>query len=548
MSKSLLQNRLSACAEQRPDAIAIVMGEERVTFGELERRSNQLARQLIDCGVRRGDRVGVVMHKCPDAIIGFLGALKADCAYVPMDPSSPVARLEKIIQACEPRCLLGAGAAANAIEQLVSSSDRRGAMPVGWLGLGSPLSSHFVPAFARNDLLARSDGTLDYRNDPDDPAHILFTSGSTGVPKGVVITHANVSHFVSWGITYFGISPSDRNSGHSPLQFDLSTFDIYGTLSAGATLYLVPPELNLVPKKLADFIRANELTQWFSAPAILNHMAKFDAVAPNDFPALKRLLWCGEVFPTPALIHWMKRLPHVTFTNLYGPTEATIASSYYTVPQCPTDDKAVIPIGVPCEGESLHVLDDALAPVPVGETGWLYIEGVGLSPGYWQDPEKTDAAFVTNHKLSCAPARIYRTGDLARIGPDGLVYYLGRADSQIKCRGYRIELGEIESALNAIEGLRECAVVAVQTGGLEGNAICCAFVPVEGGDASPALLRRELAKVLPGYMLPSQWMQYDMLPKNSNGKIDRPQLRKRFEQSEELTTPAPAGAGARRYI
>jgi non-ribosomal peptide synthetase component F len=323
---------------------------------------------------------------------------------------------------------------------------------------------------------------------------------------------------------------SDRTSGHSPLHFDLSTFDIFGTLAVGAQLHLIPPELNILPNKLAEFIRTTELTQWFSVPSILNYMAKFDVVQSNDFPALRRLLWCGEVFPTPALVYWMKRLPKVTFTNLYGPTEATIASSYYTVPKCPENDKAAVPIGRGCEGEELLVLDEELRPVSPGEVGELYIRGVGLSPGYWRDPEKTRAAFLPNPQGTQPADRIYKTGDLARVGDDGLVYYLGRADSQIKSRGYRIELGEIETALSALDVLRESAVVAVPTDGFEGNVICCAYVPVSSAQVTMAGLRKQLSRVVPAYMLPSRWKAFDKLPQNANGKIDRRKLKEEFQR------------------
>ena len=267
----------------------------------------------------------------------------------------------------------------------------------------------------------------------------------------MVITHSNVASFVEWSTKYFGTSPSDRISRQPPLHFDLSTFDIYGTLSNGAQLYLVTPEQCLLPHKLAEFIRSSELTQWFSVPSLLNYMAGLDVVKENDFPSMKRLLWCGEPFPTPALIYWMKRLPHVSFTNLYGPTETTIASSYYRVPECPADNKQLIPIGTACEGEELLVLDDDLKPLAPGEVGQLYIGGVGLSPGYWRDPEKTRAVFLANPYSQNPNDRIYKTGDLASTGPDGLVYVHGRSDSQIKSRGYRIELGEIEKELTPLK-------------------------------------------------------------------------------------------------
>ena len=231
-----------------------------------------------------------------------------------------------------------------------------------------------------------------------------------------------------------------------------------------------------MPNNLADFIRRSELTQWFSVPSVLNFMAKFDVVKVNDFPRLKRVLWCGEVFPTPALMYWMKRLPSATFTNLYGPTETTIASSFYTVPSCPENPRESIPIGAACKGEQLLVLGEDLKPVPPGETGDLYIGGSGLSPGYWRDPQKTAEAFIRRPGTSDPADRIYKTGDLAQMDADGLAYYVGRADSQIKSRGYRIELGEIEAALNAVEGLKECAVVAIPSEGFEGTTICCAYV------------------------------------------------------------------------
>jgi amino acid adenylation domain-containing protein len=433
----------------------------------------------------------------------------------------------KILDSCEPRLILGSAAAAKLLADLRTTQTSLASIPFGWME-SEPLAG--VPAaFTRADVERQPPEPLAYENTPADPAHILFTSGSTGTPKGVVVTHSNVAHYVDWATRYFAPTSSDRMSGHSPLHFDLSTYDIYGTLAAGASLYMVPPELNLLPSKLAAFIRERQLTQWFSVPSALTHMARFDVVAFGDFPALKRILWCGEVLPTPTLIYLMKRLPHVTFTNLYGPTEATIASSYYTFKDCPGDELAPLPIGIPCSGERLLVLDANLAPVPQGRVGELYILGVGLSPGYWRDPEQTRAAFLPNPRGTAPFDRLYRTGDLARLGEDGLLYFVGRADTQIKHRGYRIELGEVEAALNALDYLRECAVVAVNAAGFEGSAICCAYVPVSGPEITPVRLRRDLSKVLPGYMLPSRWSALAALPKNASGKIDRRKLKEKFE-------------------
>jgi amino acid adenylation domain-containing protein len=518
----LIQDTVFDQAERQPEAVAALFNQQRVTYSELEESGNRLARVLKTAGCQKGDRVGILLPKSIPALVGMLGTLKAGCVYVPMDTASPAPRLAKIIDAAEPRCILVTGATAHLLNDSVPDPSLRKSIRVGSMEPGAPVEGN--SAFSWDDLSSVSPLPVSSDSRPDDAAHILFTSGSTGTPKGVVITHANVLHFLTWANRYFGTVASDRISCHPPLHFDLSTFDIWGTFLAGAQLHLVSHEVSMLPHQIADFIRRNELTQWFSVPSALKYMAQFDVVRFNDFPSLKRLLWCGEALPAPTLIYWMKRLPAVTFTNLYGPTETTIASSYYTVPRCPESETSEIPIGTGCDGEELIVLDEALQTVGAEEIGDLYIRGVGLSPGYWKDPRKTESVFLADAKFG----RIYKTGDLARIGKDGLVYLLGRADSQIKSRGYRIELGEIENALNAMGLLRECAVVAVKTDGFEGMEICCAYVPAPGVDLAPSDLRQGLTRVLPSYMLPSRWMVFSELPLNANGKIDRPSLGNHF--------------------
>jgi len=536
---ALLQQYLIEQAERSPQSLALVASEERVTYAELEQESNRIARLLKDVGCRSGDCVCLLVPKAPYSILGMLGVLKAGGIYVPVDIATPAPRVQRIVTASAARLLLAAEPARPLLEELCAQP----APAVGFLDSASPEGENFQPLFSAEDWTGYSAEPLPSFRTTDDVAHILFTSGSTGIPKGVPILHRNVIRFVEWAVRYFGIGPSDRNSGHSPLHFDLSTFDIYGTLAAGAELHLVPPALSLLPHKLAAFIRDAELTQWFSVPSVLTYMAKFDALSDQDFPSLRKLLWCGEVLPTPTLIYWMERLPHVQFTNLYGPTETTIASSYYRVPHRPVSDTEPIPIGAACEGEELYVLDEALRPVPPREIGEIYIGGAGLSPGYWRDEEKTGAAFVPNPLVNDPSAHIYRTGDRGSIGEGGLLYFHGRADSQIKSRGYRIDLGEIEAALNAIVGIRESAAVGVESDGFEGTAICCAYAPAEGSVINPRKLRGELARVLPSYMLPQRWLSVAGLPKNVNGKIDRRELKERFV-AQAVAASAHAAGGA----
>jgi amino acid adenylation domain-containing protein len=527
----LLQDWVTVQAGRRPGAVAVALKGEALRYGELETISNQLAATLKEAGCRRGDRVGLLMPKSPMAIAAVIGIYKADCVYVPLDPAGPAARLAMLVGACGARCLLASGVAVQVLDEVLRLLQSGEPPAIGWMDERPAGNVRFTTTFSLQDVRnARGAPPSGRASRGGDAAHILFTSGSTGTPKGVVITHANVVRFVEWATRYFGMSSADRVSGHPPLHFDLSVFDIFGSFAAGAALHLVPAEASLLPNKLAEWIRASGVTQWFSVPSALQYMARFDVVGFNDFPALKRLLWCGEVLPTSSLVYWMKRLPHVRFTNLYGPTETTIASSYYTVPRCPEDERVAIPIGSPCEGEELLVLNEALRPVSPGEAGDLYIRGAGLSPGYWNDPEKSRQAFFPAPGGVGPSDRIYRTGDLARVGDDGLVYFLGRADSQIKSRGYRIELGEIEAALNATGILAECAVIALAAGGFENVTICCAYAARDGRDVTPAEVRTQLRAIVPGYMIPSRWMALRELPKNVNGKIDRRALKEALQE------------------
>ena len=530
--KGLLQDWVTQQAQRRPEAVAVVLGAEILTYGQLEMASNQLARLLIEVGCQKGDRVCFLMPKSPAAIVTMIGILKAGCIHVPLDAASPPLRTRRILESCENRWILAAGQVLPLLSELLHDPSYRTRISVGWLQHQKPSTSSLPVEWSMDDVALMESTPLPQHASSADPAHILFTSGSTGMPKGVVITHSNVVHFVEWGLRHFGIDSSDRLSGHTPLHFDLSTFDVFGTFAAGAELHMLPHEAALSPLMLAEFIRNEELTQWFSVPSVLNYMSKFDVVKFRDFPLLRRVLWCGEVLPSPVLCYWMRRLPHARFTNLYGPTETTIASSFYDVLACPTDERGSIPIGKACDGEELMILNQNLRPVSSAEIGDLYIGGVGLSPGYWRDPEKTAAAFIHDPRSDNPNDRIYRTGDLARRCADGLVYFIGRNDTQIKSRGYRIELGEIEAALSSLACLQESAVVVIDRGGFEGWLICCAYVEQPGSHSTPSGLRKELERQIPSYMIPVRWMASPALPKNANGKIDRPKLKELFLEAE----------------
>lgn len=530
--KRLIQHWITEQAARCPDASAVVMKNRVLTYRELDAKSTQLARLLKKRKCREGDRICFMIPKSPEAYISIFGILKADCIYVPLDPDGPIERSLKMVQKAGATWILASGLVWEKIDKLVSNLNKP-EVSVGWMGPeASAKRLKIKPEFYSGELSALSNDPPEYKNSPDSPAHILFTSGSTGEPKGVVNTHANDIQFIHWAVDYFGITSDDRLSGHPPLHFDMSHLDLYSAVATGAELHPVLPQNSVFPKFTAEFIRERKLTQWFSVPSVLSLMANMDVVKINDFPDLRRIMWCGEVLATSSLIYLMKRLPHVKFTNLYGPTETTIASSYYTVPGCPATETASIPIGKACGNEKLHVLDDNRNPVDSMQVGELYISGEGVGGGYWNDSEKTKAAFLPNPFSDVPDDLMYKTGDLAEIDEFGMTYFHGREDNQIKSRGYRIEPGEVENALHSLHMTLECAVVGVPSQEFGSPILGCGFVPLSEMTTDIKQIKNKLKELLPEYMIPIMWKEFNVLPKNKNGKIDRRLIRDKFLQDE----------------
>jgi non-ribosomal peptide synthetase component F len=443
---SQLQNWVTLQAETRPHAPAVVAGDERVNYGQLEALSNQLARLLKDAGCTRSDRIGLLMEKSPVALIAVLAIHKANCILVPLDPATPPPMLAAILDSCSSRYLLAGGSVVGVLDRLFARTGAAGTVPVGWLGCGGPAAQSFAPKFLISDARAYSAAPFRSEADPREPARILYMFDASGTPRGTVATHANIIAFVEWARRYFGISTADRVAGQSSLHADLSAFDIFGTFAAGGELHLIPTELNERPHRVVEFVRASELTQWTCDSSILDYAASFDLLRSRDFPTLKRLLWSSDAFSTSSLIYLMNRLPHVTFTRLYGRTETTIASGYHTIRNTPANPAEEIPIGAGCDGDRLFVLDASFESVPDGEIGDLYVGGAGVSPGYWNDPELTDGSFVEHSVYG----RLFRTGDLARVGRDGLVYFQGRAQTCV-CDSMRKRVKPRADAAKATE-------------------------------------------------------------------------------------------------
>jgi amino acid adenylation domain-containing protein len=517
----LLQHLLRNAAQARTDQPAVVDGSRTFTYGQLDAQSNRLARLLHKRGVARGDRVGLYLEKSAESIVAIYAVLKAGAVYVPLDPQAPVSRLAYVTRNCDIRWLLTGSETAGNWADLI----RQAPQIQGLVVLNSEVENQLelagqVTLLNRGSIEAQLDAPLLIAGISNDLAYILYTSGSTGDPKGVMLSHRNALAFVDWAVEKYGVRADDRLSNHAPLHFDLSVFDIYAAARSGATLVLVPPEISVFPIEVARFIEHNEITVWYSVPSLLSRLSEKAKLAEGALPRLRTILFAGEVFPVKYLRRLMLQLPHVRFSNLYGPTETNVCT-WYDVSRAPDETSEPIPIGEAIGDVEVFAINDDGTPAARGEVGELLVRGTTVMQGYWNDPERTGRSLVPDPLGR--PGFAYRTGDLVREDDDGCFRLLGRRDAQIKSRGYRIELGEIESALYRHAAVDECAVIAVPDDMITNRLV--AFVVLRREVDAVALVRW-CAEIIPRYMIPEAFEFHDALPKTSTGKIDRQQLAK----------------------
>jgi amino acid adenylation domain-containing protein len=503
----LIHQLLEQSAAECPDSPALVDGGRQLTYAELDASANQLAQHLVELGVRRGDRVALYLDKSADSIVGIYGVLKAGAAYVPLDPQAPTSRLAYIASNAGIRVLLTGVDKAEEVSRLRAEAPRITDAVV----LNDPA--------VREGLAARSGEAPRVPAIEGDLAYILYTSGSTGVPKGVMLSHGNCLAFVKWAVEEFGVTAEDRLSSHAPLHFDLSTFDLYAAALAGAPVVLVPAQTSVFPSQVRTFIEAQGITVWYSVPSILTMLVLRGGLTTESCPGLRTILFAGEVFPTRYLRQLTELLPHVRFANLYGPTETNVCTWHEVRPL--DDGDEAIPIGRAIDGVDVYALNDAGQRAGVGEEGELYVRGPTVMQGYLGDPEKTAARLVPDPLGDIIHQPTYRTGDLVTLTASGAYRFLGRRDEQIKSRGYRIELGDIETAIYAHPAVSECAVVAVPDEIVTNRVL--AYVSLSG-PLDAGSLTQFCAERLPHYMVPERFEFADELPRTSTGKVDRRSL------------------------
>jgi L-proline---[L-prolyl-carrier protein] ligase len=499
------------------------LGKPALRYSELERASRALAAQLVAWGIGRGDRVAILVPKSIEAVISIWGVLRSGAAYVPIDPNGPARRAAQIAADCDVQVVLASGDRGEIADEVRKAVSR--ARFVRVQGEGEIRGAHQLPALDVPGAGARVDLPVPCAQDL---AYILYTSGSTGTPKGVMISHGASMAFVRWAAEKTRLRADDVLSGHAPFHFDLSVFDLFASVCAGAKLTILDEETVRFPMAAASALEQEGLTVWYSVPGALRAMLRSGRLAERSLDRLRVVVFAGEIYPV-AEVHALQRaLPGATLFNWYGPTETNVCTYWQVPPDGSWSDEST-PIGVLCEGQEGVVVDDALQVVPDGVQGELLISGPTLMSGYWgvSEPSK----FVPDPRNPAGGKRFYRTGDLVAREPGGVHRYHGRRDGMLKVRGYRIEVAEVEAAIFRCAAVSDGAIVAVESD--RGEIALHAFVVAsEGALLDLRALRRQLAAELPSQMIPAHFWPLDVLPITSTGKLDRQSLMKRAQAVE----------------
>jgi len=494
---------LEATAERKPDKVAFSDADTSLTFGQVYDQARSVATALHRAGYYKKPVV-VFMRKQPATLAAFFGAIYAGCYYVPLDDEMPRHRIELIFQTLEPGALI----CDETTQALAAELDYKGQVYTY-----ESLAHGQIDEAALSRIRAQQ---LDI-----DPIYIVFTSGSTGVPKGVMACHRSVIDYIEHLCDVLKFDETTVFGNQTPLYFDAYLKEVIPTLKYGATTVLIPKQLFMFPIKLVEFLNErgiNTLCWVVSALTMISSFRTFDTVKPEH---LRTIAFASEVFPMKQFKRWKEALPNCRFVNLYGPTETTGICCYYEVDR-EFQDNETLPIGGPFPNTQILLLDENDKVPEVGQQGEICVRGTRLTLGYYCNPEKTAEAFVQNPLNKLYPELIYRTGDLGKLNDRGELEFAGRKDYQIKHMGHRIELGEIEVIVNMHPQVRSA---------------CCIFDDVKKkivlyytGDLELAELTEYVKSKLPRYMIPNVTRQLENLPLTPNGKIDRNLLKRMYEQ------------------
>lgn len=482
--------------EQYPGKTAFTDRGREESFADAMKNAKAIAACLSKEGNKRP--VAILIDKTVNCIDAMLGALYAGDYYVVVDVYSPLDRIENII---------------NTLENPIIVTDNNS------LALADSLGKPFYVYDTIKDTPVDENKLAEIRKNmiDRDTAYILFTSGSTGMPKGTIISHRALISYINWVTDEFQFDSNTSFGSQTPLYFSMSVTDFYSTIKCGCTYNIIPKEYFSFPLKLIEFLNEKKINTIYWVPtaiSILSNWKAFDVMLPKH---LKTVLFAGEVMPTKQLNYWIDRLDDdVIFANLFGPTETTDICTFYVVNRAFADDDS-LPIGKACDNCQVFIVKDNGEEAESGEEGELYVRSTFMADGYFANPEKTAQAFVQNPLNDKYPDPVYKTGDIVKYNELGELIYISRKDFQIKRMGYRIELGEIEAGANSVEKVKACACI------YDKNADCLALI-YEGRGKDAELVREAVKTKVPAYMMPDKFLRIKEMPKNANGKIDRKAL------------------------
>lgn len=487
------------------------------TYSDLNSKSNQLARYLIKSGIGQKDVVCISGLKQLETFICIIACLKIGAIYSILDNNCPLERLNRIVSTCDPKAILVEEFLSKSLYDIIIEKNIK------------VLNNNAKELEEKLRLFDTSNFDLTKNINANNPAYIMFTSGSTGFPKGAVMTHGNLINMISWSISTFGFCPGEKLTNVNPLYFDNSVFDLYSAFFSGACLVPFTRAETGNPKLLMDKINELQCTSWFSVPSFLIYLDTMKMFTNENMKHIKRIIFGGEGYPKAKLKKLFRMYSdRADIYNVYGPTECTCICSNYKISVTDFDDlKGLAPLGSMIENFSYLILNDEEEEVGENEIGELCLLGPNLGIGYYNDEKRTRESFIQNPINSKYHEIMYKTGDLVTYKPfDDKIYFIGRKDNQIKHMGYRIELDEIELALNRLDGLSQAAVIH---GKINGISQIIAIISHESKiKLKEKIIRDNLKEMIPDYMIPTKIYFEDTLPKNANGKVDKIALKNFF--------------------
>lgn len=483
---------------ERKQETAVVHGTETIGFEELQVKAQKLANIILNqIGDSFNTPIAVFLPKEINTVIADIGIMYSCNPFMNLDVKTPQDRISNILELVKPCAIITNSKFAAKLEFVQ--------IPIIQM---DEIDKQMVDM--KQDLIERRTQLID-----TDPLCLINTSGSTGTPKGVVLNHRSFFDFMDWAVEEFSFDGSEIMGSLSPVVFDIFDFELCMLMIKGAKLVLLDASMAIFPAKLLEALKNNNVNFIFWVPSIMVNIANMDLLEKIPVPSLKMVWFAGEVFPTKQFLYWYDKLPNTQFVNLYGPIEITLDCTFHVIKERPEEEKP-LPIGIACRNTDVLILNSEDRICKTGEEGELCVRGTSLAMGYYNNPQKTQAAFVQNPLNTSYPELIYRTGDIVYMSDAGVIEFKGRKDSLVKHMGYRIELGEIEHVIiNDLKLVKYCCAVY----NYAKKEIVLYYEKDE--EISGTEFRKALSKMFPAYMIPSVYIRMDLLPRNTNGKIDR---------------------------